>query len=200
MHALPAICDNCGTIFAPPAIVLGPGVSGVRMSGNRVGPCPTCGNEWGRIPDGTYDTVHGTLRMLLKDPASAESLQRLADILQAAWEVRADQATVADQIEAEVPELRGFAESLRIANIDWKWWLLFLLTFIQTLAALGVIGPKPERVSDQQIERVIRHVTQDQAPVTSTTTAPRPGKIGRNDPCPCGSGKKYKRCHLVTTP
>ena len=21
-----------------------------------------------------------------------------------------------------------------------------------------------------------------------------PGKIGRNDPCPCGSGKKYKKC------
>jgi preprotein translocase subunit SecA len=21
------------------------------------------------------------------------------------------------------------------------------------------------------------------------------GKIGRNDPCPCGSGKKYKQCH-----
>jgi preprotein translocase subunit SecA len=20
-------------------------------------------------------------------------------------------------------------------------------------------------------------------------------KIGRNDPCPCGSGKKYKQCH-----
>ncbi|MFC0691585.1 SEC-C metal-binding domain-containing protein [Paraburkholderia humisilvae] len=20
-------------------------------------------------------------------------------------------------------------------------------------------------------------------------------KIGRNDPCPCGSGRKYKRCH-----
>jgi preprotein translocase subunit SecA len=29
--------------------------------------------------------------------------------------------------------------------------------------------------------------------------APRPnvqqGRIGRNDPCPCGSGKKYKKCH-----
>ena len=23
----------------------------------------------------------------------------------------------------------------------------------------------------------------------------RPGKVGRNDLCPCGSGKKYKRCH-----
>jgi hypothetical protein len=22
------------------------------------------------------------------------------------------------------------------------------------------------------------------------------GKIGRNDPCPCGSGKKFKKCHL----
>jgi uncharacterized protein len=20
-------------------------------------------------------------------------------------------------------------------------------------------------------------------------------KVGRNDPCPCGSGKKYKNCH-----
>jgi len=24
----------------------------------------------------------------------------------------------------------------------------------------------------------------------------RPGdKVGRNDPCPCGSGRKYKQCH-----
>jgi uncharacterized protein len=23
---------------------------------------------------------------------------------------------------------------------------------------------------------------------------PRRGKIGRNNPCPCGSGQKYKRC------
>ena len=22
-------------------------------------------------------------------------------------------------------------------------------------------------------------------------------KVGRNDPCPCGSGKKWKRCHGV---
>jgi preprotein translocase subunit SecA len=21
-------------------------------------------------------------------------------------------------------------------------------------------------------------------------------KVGRNDPCPCGSGKKYKHCHM----
>ena len=28
------------------------------------------------------------------------------------------------------------------------------------------------------------------APIKRTTA-----KVGRNDPCPCGSGKKYKHCH-----
>jgi len=26
-------------------------------------------------------------------------------------------------------------------------------------------------------------------------TATQDPKVGRNDPCPCGSGKKYKKCH-----
>jgi preprotein translocase subunit SecA len=26
------------------------------------------------------------------------------------------------------------------------------------------------------------------------------GKVGRNDPCPCGSGKKYKKCGLINSP
>ena len=30
----------------------------------------------------------------------------------------------------------------------------------------------------------------------STNQKPREAKIGRNDPCPCGSGKKYKKCCL----
>lgn len=28
----------------------------------------------------------------------------------------------------------------------------------------------------------------------SQTTPSKPAKVGRNDPCPCGSGKKYKKC------
>jgi hypothetical protein len=31
--------------------------------------------------------------------------------------------------------------------------------------------------------------------VAKTGSVINPGKIGRNDPCPCGSGKKYKKCH-----
>jgi preprotein translocase subunit SecA len=33
------------------------------------------------------------------------------------------------------------------------------------------------------------------APEPSGVGAPTGGKIGRNDPCWCGSGRKYKRCH-----
>ena len=36
--------------------------------------------------------------------------------------------------------------------------------------------------------------TQIFSPPPSFSTAPPPGKVGRNDPCPCGSGKKYKKC------
>jgi preprotein translocase subunit SecA len=32
-----------------------------------------------------------------------------------------------------------------------------------------------------------------EAPATLRREAP---KVGRNDPCPCGSGKKYKKCHM----
>jgi len=50
-----------------------------------------------------------------------------------------------------------------------------------------------------------QHAGYDEALATEAADAPvktkeRPfvremGKIGRNDPCPCGSGKKYKQCH-----
>jgi preprotein translocase subunit SecA len=35
-------------------------------------------------------------------------------------------------------------------------------------------------------------VSQDADPATLASEVPR---VGRNDPCPCGSGKKYKSCH-----
>lgn len=37
-----------------------------------------------------------------------------------------------------------------------------------------------------------RALREGPAPFRSTS-----GKPGRNDPCPCGSGKKYKRCCLL---
>ncbi len=39
-----------------------------------------------------------------------------------------------------------------------------------------------------------------EAPLPPNTPVVRDGvKVGRNDPCPCGSGKKYKQCHGALT-
>jgi preprotein translocase subunit SecA len=34
-----------------------------------------------------------------------------------------------------------------------------------------------------------------EGPQRSQPTVSKDAKVGRNDPCPCGSGKKYKKCH-----
>jgi len=49
------------------------------------------------------------------------------------------------------------------------------------LYIIGFETDKPEDISD--LERALN----PPAPIQSE-------KIGRNDPCPCGSGKKYKKC------
>jgi SEC-C motif len=42
-----------------------------------------------------------------------------------------------------------------------------------------------------------KHYSKVVWPGFSAGPAPRQvAKVGRNDPCPCGSGKKYKDCHL----
>jgi preprotein translocase subunit SecA len=65
-------------------------------------------------------------------------------------------------------------------------------------SASGTLPPLPQRRQQQTVE------THGEAPTAKgagvkNETAPivRAGpRVGRNDPCPCGSGKKYKKCHL----
>jgi SEC-C motif-containing protein len=33
-------------------------------------------------------------------------------------------------------------------------------------------------------------------PAPTSSSAPSRKTVGRNDPCPCGSGKKFKKCCL----
>jgi uncharacterized protein YecA (UPF0149 family) len=47
------------------------------------------------------------------------------------------------------------------------------------------------------LARIKRHYKMFRATVDNAAREPersRATKVGRNDPCPCGSGKKYKRC------
>jgi preprotein translocase subunit SecA len=53
----------------------------------------------------------------------------------------------------------------------------------QSQSAAGRQAPTPARTGGDD---VIKTVKRDEP------------KVGRNDPCPCGSGKKYKKCHGAT--
>jgi len=70
---------------------------------------------------------------------------------------------------------------------------------VHTVFRVGLASqPGTRRVqSNQSIETPISAVAarekQAQANTTNST------KVGRNDPCTCGSGKKYKRCHGIAT-
>ncbi len=54
----------------------------------------------------------------------------------------------------------------------------------------GLIQASADRKSQEQVAN--QPVGRPSQPTTVRRTQP---KVGRNDPCPCGSGKKYKKCH-----
>ena len=73
---------------------------------------------------------------------------------------------------------------------------------ISTLSKVQVRMPEEIEALEQQrreeAERLAQqqqfsHQEEDSLNTGSPAQADR--KIGRNDPCPCGSGKKYKQCH-----
>ena len=41
-----------------------------------------------------------------------------------------------------------------------------------------------------------RQLNRHDLPALHPSALEPPAKVGRNDPCPCGSGKKYKKCCL----
>jgi preprotein translocase subunit SecA len=54
-----------------------------------------------------------------------------------------------------------------------------------------------EREFQRKKKRELEQARVAGASASSNGNAPRVTgeKVGRNDPCPCGSGKKYKKCH-----
>ncbi|MGL9722177.1 preprotein translocase subunit SecA [Sodalis sp. (in: enterobacteria)] len=76
---------------------------------------------------------------------------------------------------------------------------------ISTLSKVQVRMPEEVEAMEQQrreeAERLARQQQlSHQAPVAELATGSAPSaqegrKVGRNDPCPCGSGKKFKHCH-----
>ncbi len=67
---------------------------------------------------------------------------------------------------------------------------LFTVEIARESAApeLEVRQTRPQRV-------ILSHGAENVAPGPVGSVRRESEKVGRNDPCPCGSGKKYKRCH-----
>ena len=110
--------------------------------------------------------------------------------------------------------LRGYAQKQPKQEYKREAFELFgrMLDSVRdevTRIMLTVRVDEPEAVSEatEQMEQKagqMSHVTysgpdeQGDAQVREGTSAPDASavpRVGRNDPCPCGSGKKYKQCH-----
>ncbi len=111
---------------------------------------------------------------------------------------------VMDHLRQSV-NLRGYAQKNPVQEFKRESFTMFtsLLETINTemVKALCAVSVDQKRDSTEAIANA-RPPTKTNAKQVQNTTKTKPAqapnkakKIGRNDPCPCGSGKKYKRCH-----
>lgn len=86
-----------------------------------------------------------------------------------------------------------FAEMLEALKLE----VISILSKVQVRAQEEVDAiEEKRRAADAAQTKEFQH---EGAATSGTSSAPQPARaapqVGRNDPCPCGSGKKYKHCH-----
>ena len=68
----------------------------------------------------------------------------------------------------------------------------------KTVRTLLTVVPAPRaEIKRVQVAKPIQEGFEGKPGAKKVTVKPQPvrsNKVGRNDPCPCGSGKKYKNC------
>lgn len=192
---VPAICDNCGTIF-PSAFEFSNSIN-VSFSNCGSGPCPSCGRN-GHVPDGVYNFIGNTIELLSGPSRSIAELERLALSLKRLKVERVSPEQVA-QIFHDTPELSTLSDALPKTRNELYAFIAIILSIITII--IGQL--KSENKEKIEVNQVINNIYQQQAYVNlnQDSLLVRPKnmtnkrrKIGRNDMCPCGSGKKYKKC------
>jgi preprotein translocase subunit SecA len=102
--------------------------------------------------------------------------------------------------------LRGYGQLNPLVEYQKEGFSMFeaMMTTMQRDIVEKVFSVQVTRQQDveqmemqrrQQARVVMSHGGEAQANAAPTTVKREGEKVGRNDPCPCGSGKKYKRCH-----
>ena len=85
--------------------------------------------------------------------------------------------------------------SLKEAIVDF----IFKTKITFPKEAAGVFVQSPQREVHSQYSPLQRREEKETASVSQKVISPsgvqhKGKKVGRNEPCPCGSGKKYKKC------
>ena len=86
--------------------------------------------------------------------------------------------------------LRGYGQHNPVQEYQKEGFEMFdeMIDNIRRDTAITLMKVTVERSEDGEVKQGVERVNNKAKPVKSA------GKVGRNDPCPCGSGKKYKNC------
>jgi len=92
--------------------------------------------------------------------------------------------------------LRGYGQTNPLQAYTMEGYDLFdeLMGSIESRISIFLLKAEVRQNTDRKEQRSNR-IVHDTHNKTKGTPIKKEKKIGRNDPCPCGSGKKYKKCH-----
>lgn len=191
---VPAVCDSCGAIF--PSSIEATNSINITFSNMGAGPCPACRGT-GHIPDGVYNFIGNTIELLSGSARTVSELERLANILKQAREKKSSFEDVSNEIEAQVPELSSIKDILPKTRTELYAFIAIIISII-TLLLSQASSQEPSKV---EINNVINNIYQQSPNIPQERNEieqqKKKPKIGRNEPCPCGSGKKHKKCCLL---
>jgi hypothetical protein len=198
MARIPAICEKCNTIFRS-GIDLGNGSITTSFTNCGAGPCPKCGGK-GRILDGVYTAVGGAIEAFV-GPQDFSVLKKLSVILETAKKEGSTRDKVISEIKETCPSFSKWSGFLPHDRTELYAFCMLVIMFIDTLLGLGKTDLNKNELT-QQLEVTINNYYEGSAKRQPTSKSSLPIKsisadynqIGRNEPCPCGSGKKYKKC------
>jgi hypothetical protein len=161
--------------------------------------CPECGKT-GRILAGTYDFTENAVKLLQGPERTVRELERLAQILREAQESGASPEEVGSTVQREFPDWGPTLAKLLVPRSPEAIaaYITLILMILEMILPDKQTGQTTNIEADTVINNIIVQEARpapEQSQVAPTANPAYGEKIGRNDPCPCESGKKFKRCH-----
>jgi len=184
----PALCTACRTLYPS-------GLEGKAPAASSVAPCPGCGKE-GYIPDGVESFAQHLMEELSAPERSISEIERLSAIFVAALQKEAAFTHIDETIRESIPPLAPVADLLPTPPAErYAFIALALKAIVLFITELGQ-SDEPTVAVDQVLNAVYEEEAAPPSQVAAKPLTEEGAKVGRNDPCPCGSGKKYKKCCL----